>query len=536
MSALTGTGALIRIHLRRDRWMFLWWTLGVALLYWSQGVSLPGVYATQDELATAAASMEGNAAFIAMVGPARALDTVGGQVFWQSAAMGAIMVGLMSMFLVGRHTRAEEESGRDELLRGAAVGRLAPLGAAVVVAAVANLVVGLGVTLSLLTIRQDSPLRGMPLAVADSVATGVGLTLVGWVFTGTALVAAQLTQSTRAMYGIAGAVVGVAYGLRAVGDVGAGALSWVSPIGWYQAMHPFSGLRWWPAAAMLAAAAVTLAAAYALFQRRDIGSGLMAARPGPASAGASLRSGMGLAWRLQRGSVYGWSIGMLLGGLSYGSIGNSVEDLLGDSGFATDAMTAGMTDDLVDGFYATSMVMLALIASGFAISSTLRPRAEEEAGHLESLAATGLSRRSWLAGHALMTVAGTFVVMLAAGVGLGVGYAATTGDGGAVLRYGVPTLAWVAPVLVLSALARLLYGLAPRTLVLAWLPLVFAVVTLLFAEAFRFPEWVRDISPFSHLALAPAEDFRLLPVVTVAALAAAISAAGQMAFSRRDIG
>ena len=29
----------------------------------------------------------------------------------------------MSMFLVGRHTRAEEETGRDELLRAAAVGR-----------------------------------------------------------------------------------------------------------------------------------------------------------------------------------------------------------------------------------------------------------------------------------------------------------------------------------------------------------------------------------------------------------------------------
>ena len=75
--------------------------------------------------------MEGNAAFIAMAGPARALDTIGGQVAWQSTAFGAICAGLMSMFIVGRHTRAEEESGRDELVRAAAIGRHAPMTAAV---------------------------------------------------------------------------------------------------------------------------------------------------------------------------------------------------------------------------------------------------------------------------------------------------------------------------------------------------------------------------------------------------------------------
>ena len=120
---MTGTWTFVRAYLRRDRWMLLWWSVGVAVLYWSQAVSIDGLYTSQAELDQAAASMEGNAGFIAMTGPARALNTVGGQVTWQSAAFGAIAAGLMSMFLVGRHTRAEEESGRDEMLRSAAVGR-----------------------------------------------------------------------------------------------------------------------------------------------------------------------------------------------------------------------------------------------------------------------------------------------------------------------------------------------------------------------------------------------------------------------------
>lgn len=522
---MTGTWLLLRTFLGRDRWMLLWWSAGITLLYWSQAVSVEGLYTSQAEFDRAAASMEGNAAFVAMAGPARALNTVGGQVAWQATAFGAITAGLMTMFLVGRHTRAEEESGRDELVRSSAVGRFAPMTAALLVAVVANLLVGTLVAASLVA---------YPLAVTDSIALGVGLALCGLVFAGTALVAAQLTASTRAAYGLAGAVIGVAYAVRAVGDVGGGTLSWLSPIGWYQAMHAFSGVRWWPSVLLLVAGVATSAVAYAVFARRDVGSGILAARPGPDRAGRGLRSGAGLAWRLQRGSVIGWAAGMLLIGLSYGSIGDDVGALVGDSGVTRDMFLQGL-DDLVDGFYATSMLMLALTASGFAISSALRPRGEEEAGRVEGLLATGLSRGDWLLGHVAVTVAGTVLVLGSAGLGLGAGYALVTGDSGAIGRYLLPMLAYAAPVLVLAAVTRLLVGVQPRLATLAWLPLVLAAVVMLFGAVFRLPQWLQDLSPFEHLALAPAEPFRWAPFLVLAAVAASVSAAGQLAFRRRDI-
>ncbi|MGH3347507.1 MAG: ABC transporter permease, partial [Nocardioides sp.] len=348
---MTGTGVLLRTFLRRDRWLLLWWALGGTLLYWSQAVSVKGLYSTQAEFDRAATMMESNPALIAMAGPARALDTVGGQVTWQSAAFGAIVVGLMSMFIVGRHTRAEEESGRDELIRAGVVGRRAPMTAALAAAAIANLLVGGLIAVSLVSV---------PLAVPDSVALGVGVTLCGFVFTGVALVAAQLTASTRTMYGLTGLVIAASYALRAVGDVGNEALSWMSPIGWYQQMYAFSGLRWWPALLLAAAALVTVLVAYAVFERRDIGAGVFAARPGPARAHPSLGSSWGLAWRLQRGSVIGWALGLLATGLSYGSIGNDAGDLMGDSEAARDMMVAA-GGDLVDGFFAMAMTMLALL-------------------------------------------------------------------------------------------------------------------------------------------------------------------------------
>jgi ABC-2 type transport system permease protein len=523
---MTGTGVLLRTFLRRDRWLLLWWSLGGTLLYWSQAISVKGLYATQAEFDRAAALMETNAALIAMAGPARALNTVGGQVTWQATAFGGIVVGLMSMFIVGRHTRAEEESGRDELLRAGVVGRRAPMTAALGVAVIANLLVGGLVALSLVSV---------PLAVPDSVALGVGLALCGFVFTGVALVAAQLTTSTRSMYGLAGLVVAASYGLRAVGDVGNEALTWLSPIGWYQQMYAFSGLRWWPALLLVAAAGGAVATAYAVFERRDIGSGVFAAKPGRARAHASLASTWGLAWRLQRGTVIGWSLGLLVTGLSYGSIGNDAGDLMGDSEAARDLMIAA-GGDLVDGFFAMAMTTLALLAAGFAISSALRPRGEEDAGHAEAVLATGESRTRWLVSQVGVTVVGTTIVLGAGGLGLGIAHALVAGDGGAVGRFTWQTLTWVPAVLVLAGLTMLLYGLAPRAATLGWLGLGYAVVVLLFAEILRLPDWVRTVSPFEHLSLVPVEPFDPGAFVAVTVAATLLGLGGWFALTRRDVG
>ena len=520
---MTGTRIFIRTFLRRDRWLMFWWIAGGTLLYFSQAPSVDATYTSQAEFDRAATSMEQNVAFIAMTGPARALNTIGGQVAWQAMAFGAIVAGLMSMFIIGRHTRAEEESGRDELVRAAAVGRHAPIVAALVVAAVANVLMGTLITLSLL---------GYGLAAAGSIALGVALTLTGLTFTGVALVAAQLTDGTRAMYGITGAAIAVSYALRAVGDVAENGLSWLSPIGWGQAMHPFSGERWWPMVLPILAIIALVGAALALFARRDVGSGLWPSRPGPARASCRLLGTFGLAWRLQRGSIIGWTAGVLLLGISYGSIGDDVEDLMGSSDFSDAVLGAG--PDITESFYAFAILMIALISAGFTISSALRPLGEEDAGRVETLLATALHRRAWLLGHVAMTVLGSVIVLVAGGLGLGLGFAMVTGDGSAVGRYFGAVLPYLAPVLLLGAIARLLHGVVPRLATLAWVGLAFCVVVMFFGELLRFPDAVLDVSPFSHLALTPAEDARWLPVVAVGLVALLLSAAGQVAFRRRD--
>ena len=519
--SLVGTSVLLRLHLRRDRWIIAAWSLGAVLLYWSQAVSVDELYATQAEFDRAAESMEGNAAFIAMAGPPRVLNTVGGQVAWQASAFGAVVAGLMSMVLAVRHTRAEEESGREELLRSSVLGRDASTAAAGLVVLVANLVLGAGIAASLV---------GYGLPVAGSVSLGVAAALAGLLFGAVALVAAQVFDGARAAYGATG-VIGAAYVLRAAGDVLDNGLAWASPIGWGQAMRAYADERWWPALPSVLALALLLGLATVLQRHRDVGAGLRAAAAGPADGSIGV---LGLAWRLHRGSLVGWSVAMALVGVAYGSLGGDVQDLLGDSDLSEAVLAPGAAS-VTDAFYATAVVMLALITSAYGISAALRARAEETGGRVEGLLAGPLARRTWILGHVVIAAVGSVVVLTAAGLGTGVTLAVATGDAAQVGRIVGATLAYAPAVLVLVALTVLAHAVTPRAAPLGWAALLGCVVIMLFADLWRLPRVVRDLSPFEQLATVPVEPVALAPVAVLLAMALVLVVVAVWRLERRDL-
>jgi ABC-2 type transport system permease protein len=104
-----------------------------------------------------------------------------------------------------------------------------------------------------------------------------------------------------------------------------------------------------------------------------------------------------------------------------------------------------------------------------------------------------------------------------------------------VLRYLPAVLAQLPAVLVLAGLARLLHGALPGWATAAWLGLVLSAVVMIFGDLLDLPQPLQALSPFEHLALVPAEAFRWTPWLALLAVAAALSAAGQAAFARRDV-
>ena len=406
------------------------------------------------------------------------------------------------------------------------MGRHAPTTAALVVVAATNVVLAAIVALGLMA---------LDLPAAGSLAFGAAMASVGLVFAGITAVVVQITEHTRAAYGITGAVLGLVYVIRAAGDVGDGTLSWLSPIGWAQAVRSFANERWWVLLLSLATTAVLTYAAFALSARRDFGAGIVRPKPGSPTASSSLVRPVGLAFRLQRASLIGWIAGVFLTGLAYGSVGRDIEDFVGDNQDIAD-MIAQAGGSLTDSFFATTFLVLALIGSGFAIQSTLRLRNEETAGRAEPLLAAAVPRVRWAGSHLTVAAGGTVVLLAAAGLGTGLSYGVMIEDLTQVPRMMGAALVHVPAVWALIGLAVALFGFFPRATALAWTALGVCVAIGLLGELLGLPDGVLGASPFDHIPKAPAAGVTFGPLLALTAIAGALAVGGVTAFRRRDVG
>jgi ABC-2 type transport system permease protein len=513
--------------LRRERFALPWWLLGATLLVLVQSTQSQSLYDTPEDLAKLRQTIGGNTAAIAMSGPTRLLDNIGGEVVFEILTFLSIVVALMSMFLIGRHTRSDEESGRAELLRSARVGRHAALAAALLLAGLAN------VTVAVLVFAAAA---GTGLAVSGSVLFGVATAAVGMVFAALTAVAVQVFENVRAAYGAVALAIGAAFVLRAAGDTADGTLSWVSPIGWAQRTFPYVDDRWWALLVPAAASGLLVAAAMALLERRDFAAGLVRARPGRAAASPALGSSLGLAWRLQRAGLAGWAAGLFLLGVAYGSIGESIEQYVADNPAVADYLPGGAAD-IVDAYLALSALTLALVSSAYGVIAVLRARGEETAGRAEPLLATATSRAGWLGSHLSVAAAGTALVLLAAGFGEGLAYALAVSDAGQLPRVVGAALGYLPAVWLVAGVAVLALGWLPRAAAaLAWVAVGYCVVIGLFADSFDIPGWLQRGSPFTNTPEVPLEAWSAIPPLVLGALALVLASSGYAGVRRRDLG
>jgi len=524
---LAGAMGLIRLILRRNRVWIVVWVASITLLAFATSVGVESLLPTQASIDLAAAATQNNAAVIAFNGPAQGLDTLGGEVAFQVGAGGMVVVALMSLFTIGRLTRGEEEAGRLELVRSLPVGLHAPTAAALLTVTAMNVAVAALVSAALVA-------SGLP--VTGSFVLGFSLAAVGLVFAGAALVAAQITENTRVVYGSGVALVCLAYLLRAIGDIGDGTLSWFSPIGVAQKARPYADERWWPLLPLLVAAAALVVLASFLASRRDHGAGLVAPRPGPSAANPGLGRPLGLAMRLQRGSLIAWGAGVLVFGVAYGWIGPTIDSFVANNAQFAQLMANTGVGNLTDTYFAESLRVLALIASGFAIQSALRMRGEESALRAEPVLATPVSRWRWAASHLTLALCGSVALLAIAGLATGLSYAIAGGPWSSGPGLFVAALAYAPAMWLLIGLATLVFGFAPRWVDAVWAVLAACFVLALLGVLLRVPDWVQQLSPFDHVPALPAASLDVLPLIVLTALAAILVLGGLVGLSRRDIG
>ncbi|MES4906265.1 MULTISPECIES: ABC transporter permease [unclassified Streptomyces] len=530
---LAGTGTLLRLALRRDRVMMPVWVLAIAATASSTYSRMKSTYDTAADRAKAVADMNGNSSMRSMLGTAFG-DSYGALTAWRVGVFLAAFAAIMSVLLVIRHTREEEESGRQEALSAGMVGRRAGLTSALLTVVIANTALGLLITATLAS-------AGTGGALAQGLAVG----LTGLAFGGLAAVTAQLTENTRLARGIATGAVGVAYMLRLVGDAAKDAsegsshvLVWLSPLGWAENTRPFANERWWALLLLAALAAAAFGLAYSLAGRRDIGASFFASRPGPATAASSLKGVHGLAWRLQRGTLLGWGIGIGLSAAGLGGVANGADDIVGDNKNNIELIERmGGAQDLNNAFLATMVAALGMILTVHTAGAVLRLRGEETDQRAEPLLANAVSRLRWATSHLVHAYLGPVVILGVGGLTMGVVYGAGSDDlGGELPRILGATLAQVPAVWVITSVAVLLFGLLPQyTASLTWAVVGVVIAVGWLGPALDAPKALQDISPFGHLPKLPGETVSAAPFLWLTLLSAVLTAAGLWGLRRRDM-
>ena len=322
--------------------------------------------------------------------------------------------------------------------------------------------------------------------------------------------------------------------MRAIGDVGTAGVVWLSPLGWAQSIRAFADERWWVLGLLVLGAGALLAAAFLVAARRDYGSGVVAPRPGPTSAGRLVSSPLGMAARLQRTAVISWALAIAMMGFFYGLVADEADSFLENEAIAEMFAQAGGGSP-AEIFLATAVVILGLITSGFTVSSVLRLRSEETGGRAEVVLAAPVARRRWLWSHVIVSVLGTVVIMVFAGMALGFGYGLQIGDIGEIVSMAGAAVNIVPALMVLSGLTVALIGFRPGWAALSWLAVVVCAVVSLLGEMLDLPQWLRNVSPFQHVPLVPAAEFELAPTVLLLLVAAVLMAFATLAMDRRDV-
>ena len=421
------------------------------------------VYPTAADRAGFAASIMASPAQRALYGNVYN-DSLGAVGIWK-AGMFHVLIAVAVILTVIRHTRADEETGRTELIDSTAVGRYASLTAALLLAAGRRSLH-----------RCDR--RGRSADARRSRSPGRWLSVRRW--PAPAWCSPRSPRWPRSCRRAPGSPAALAFAVLACGV--------------HAARRRRCRVEQLP---VVAVAAGLVAAGSAVRGRPLVGAvvaprhhrrarrrGVPVARPPrrrrrvdrratrPARAGASLLHGaFGLAWRLDRGALVLWTVGLCLYGLLIGSVVHGIGDEIGDSARpVTSCSRLGGTDALEQAFIAVAFTMLGMVAAAFAISLTLRLHQEEStparragAGRRGRVGPVGWQAiwcsRCWARPSA----------MLIAGLIAGLTYGAAAGDVGGKL----PTVLGSAPCSCprsgcSSAVTVAVFGLLPRFTPVAW--------------------------------------------------------------------
>lgn len=523
------TWSLSLFIFRLNRIRILIWVFALSFFTIIVPTSLTELYGSQQERDGMAQTMA-NPAMTAMTGPAN-LDnyTLGVMTAHQMLLMSAVVVGLMSILLISRHTRGDEEDGRLEIVRSLAIGRLSYLNA--------NLLI-ITFTCIALTVINGFGLYALGFESMDlegSLLYGTALGATGLFFAGVTAVFSQLSDSSRGTIGYSIAVLLLAYLFRAITDVTNESLSWISPLAWVSKAAVYDANNWGPMILMITASLCLFVIANYLNAIRDLGMGFFPSRPGTKYASRFLQNPIGLALRVQRTGILSWAIGMFVLGASYGSVLGDLDSFFADNSAIVELLQLEKGESMLERFLPMLMIIIALFATIPPVMAMNKLRGEEKKERTAHLVCRAVSRTTLMGSYLVIAIVNGFVMICLAALGLwSAGNVVVDGGLSAKLIFG-NALSYYPAILVMISLAVLLIGMIPKFTSFIWVYVLYSFIVLYLGGIFQFSDWLGNLSPFGHIPQAPIDDFSIWPLLILTGVAIVLAVIGFFGFRLRDI-
>ncbi|MCL1797919.1 MAG: hypothetical protein FWG24_06400 [Eggerthellaceae bacterium] len=511
---------------RRERIISPIWIACIAGLSALFAGLYPSIAANDAEIYQLALTMT-TPSMVAMMGPVYGMEDLSHASLMAQECLVWFLVAaaIMNIFLVNRHTRVDEELGRLEMFRAMPVGRLTGSLATIKLAFGVNLLVAAITTLAFIVLDIGGT------TAAGAFAYGFSIGAVGFLFAALTLLAAQIFSTSRAVSAFGFVLLGVFYIMRAMGDVAENALSYISPLGLGLKVEAFYSNDVMPLIVLLVEGVVFVAIALAIAAVRDHGSGVIPARAGKAHASRFLKSPLGLAWRLSKGTSLGWAAGLFLLGVSYGSVCAEVDSFVEGSEMMQQFIGASATQSLLDGYVAVIFMIMSMLVSVPIVMTVLRIHSEEKRGRLEQVLSKAVPRVRLYGAFIFIALIESVVLELMLALGLWV----TAGGQLALDVVVCASLCYLPAIWAIAGIAAVLVGFLPRLTALVWAVFGYAFVAMYFSKMMELPDWMLKATLFGNIPQLPVEDFTLVPLVVLTLVAVAFFALGLARFRTRDI-
>ena len=524
-----GFGRIFRLLGKRERIISLLWFLGIAGTTLTFGAMFTQLFPDEASVSGMVNALD-TPAMTAMMGPVYGTEQLMPVMLMtmQMRIWVMLCAAILSIFFICRHTRNDEELGRWEVLRSLPVGSITVSAAAYTGAVSLQVIIALATASGLLILDLPGTTAAGAFSYSFSIAS------VGIVFAGVALLMAQLFSTTRGALTSSFAVLGLAYMLRASGDVSQSALSAISPLGLGFQVEAFYSNAAAPILILIAESLAFAVAALLLASRRDLGEGILPARRGKGHAASWMLSPAGLAFRLTRTQILIWAIGLVTIGAVYGSVMGDIETFTASNEMYKQMLdSAGTSYSLSDRFMAMLFGIFSAIAAIPAILHALKIRGEERRGRLDQIFSKSVSRSSMLGSYVAIAFVESILMLTLVAFGFYItASAAVSVSLGTVLQ---AALVYLPALWVMIGASVLLVGLLPKGSVLVWALYAYVFFMLFYARILSIPEWIIRISPFSNIPQLPATSFEWLPPAVLTLIAAALMWIGFRRFRQRDI-